>query len=370
MIDGSLTVERTIGLEEVISLGEQSAEFRRGIVQSEESLGSIVDCSIEELRRLRDETGEQRLKIIASAIDISHCIQITGAFRSRGLRAEYVHSREGQPANDRILRSLDNHEIDVIVQSRMLGEGFDHKYLSVAMVGNIFANLSPFVQFVGRVMRAIVQNSPDSTLNRGVVVFHAGANVAKRWDDFRSFSHADQAYFAELLPEIEGVNFDPCGQVEREPGGYNLQPVDVVDERDVRASNMDPIGDPETEALLRQLAERGISPDQAAEGLRRVRTTRQDNRNSQRAALNDRIQNEAGGILGRLQIPHVGKMLDHRRQKTNYQWVVSELNNRVNRQVGGENARRQEFTLEQLEAAHSGLLDHVRDLELELRNGD
>ena len=35
---------------------------------SEETLGSIVDQSIGELRRLRDETGERHLKIIASAL--------------------------------------------------------------------------------------------------------------------------------------------------------------------------------------------------------------------------------------------------------------------------------------------------------------
>jgi hypothetical protein len=48
---------------------------------------------------------------------------------------------------------------------RKLGEGFDHKYLSVAAVFSIFTNLSPFVQFVGRIMRVIEQNNPDSPLN-------------------------------------------------------------------------------------------------------------------------------------------------------------------------------------------------------------
>ena len=33
----------------------------------------------------------------------------------------------------------------------MLGEGFDHPYLSVASVFSIFASLAPFVQFVGRI---------------------------------------------------------------------------------------------------------------------------------------------------------------------------------------------------------------------------
>ena len=186
---------------------------------SDETLSSIVDCSIMELRRLRRETGEQRLKIIASALNIDHCIQITQAFRERGLRAEYVHSREGEQANERVFTLLENHQLDVIVQARMLGEGFDHRYLAVAMVGSIFANLSPFVQFVGRIMRAIVQDSPGHPLNQGVVVFHVGANVARRWSDFRAFSQADQDYFADLLPEAEEVDFSDLDITECTPRG-------------------------------------------------------------------------------------------------------------------------------------------------------
>ena len=93
------------------------------------------------------------------------------------------------------MQRLENHELDVIVQVRKLNEGFDHPYLSVAAVFSIFSNLSPFVQFVGRIMRVIKQNAPGDHLNQGSVVFHAGANVAKRWEDFQEFSKADQEFF-------------------------------------------------------------------------------------------------------------------------------------------------------------------------------
>ena len=367
-VDSNSGDERTIGLEEVIELGQESAEFRRGIVMSEESLSSIVDCTIGELRRLREETGEQRLKIIASALNMDHCIQIVEAFSARGLRADYVHSRrEGQNANQRVFQQLENHEIDVIVQARMLGEGFDHKYLAVAMVGGIFANLSPFVQFVGRIMRVLEQNMPGSPLNRGVVVFHAGANVAQRWDDFRSFSSADQEYFAEFLPEAENVDFDPTGIAEHEPSGIGqIQPVDVVSETGVSAADMAPIGDPEVVELLQQLVDRGITPNQAADGIRRIRPTRQDRRRARRNALNSRVQNETGGILNRCGINPGGRILDPRRQNTNYQWVISELNRRVNASVAQEDANRENFTLEQLETAHELLETHVIALEEEL----
>lgn len=367
-VDRSDGQERIIGPDEVRALGETDAEFRRGIVMSEETLGSIVDQTINELRRLRTETGEQRLKIIASALNMDHCIQIVEAFRARGLRADFVHSRQRGQANDRVFAALENHELDAIVQSRMLGEGFDHPLLAVAMVGSIFANLGPFVQFVGRVMRSINQ-IPGHPLNQGVVVFHVGANVARRWNDFRSFSEADQGYFAELLPDLEAVDFTG-DTVERVPGGGgSLQPVEILEERGVRAADMQPIGDPNAAALLQQLADLGITPDQAAQELRRLRTTRQDRREARRASLTERTQNEAGGIFGRLGINHRGRTLDRSRRNNNYAWAVAELNRRVNEHVGGRSADRQNFTLDQLEAAHTALPDIVRVLEEELRNG-
>lgn len=367
-VDRSSGAERLIGPDEVRELGENDAEFRRGIVMSEQTLASIVDQSINELQRLRQESGEQRLKIIASALNLDHCIQITEAFRARGLQADYVHSREGSDTNARVFTRLENHELDVIVQSKMLGEGFDHKYLAVAMVGSIFRNLGPFVQFVGRVMRAVTQNTPGHPTNQGVVVFHVGSNVARRWEDFRQFSEADQQYFQQLLPDIEEVGF--TGEtVEREPGsGGGIEPVQILEERGVRAAEMTPIGDPEVAALLQQLADLGVNPDQAAEEIRRRRMTRQDRRQARREALTERVENEVGGILGRLQIKHRGRTLDRSRRLENFKWVASELHRRVNTQVGGRNADRENFTLEQLEAAHAALLEIVGQLEQEIRD--
>ncbi|EAU41215.1 putative helicase [Fulvimarina pelagi HTCC2506] len=360
--------ERIIDADEARRLGEMNAEFRRGIVMSDETLSSIVEQSISELRRLRDETGEQRLKIIASAINYDHCIQIKEAFRARGWRAEYVHSREAQ-ANDRVFERLENHDLDVIVQARMLGEGFDHPFLAVAMVGSIFANLSPFVQFVGRIMRAIEQNQPGHPKNQGVVVFHVGANVARRWNDFRQFSEADQEFFADLLPEAEDVVFDGNTADRDFAGGGGIAPVEILEERDVRAADLEPIGDPEAAALLERLANLGVTPNQAAQEIRRIRMTRQDRREARRTALNDRVQNESGGILGRCGINPGSKTLDPRRRERNFAWVASELHRRINEHVGGANADRQNFTLDQLNAAHDACSNIVVSLEQELRDG-
>jgi superfamily II DNA or RNA helicase len=184
------TQEIEVSLAEVRRLGETDADFRRSIVTSTETLNTIVDASIRELDRLRGATSEGRLKIIASALNFEHCRQIVEAYTARGRRAGYVHSREDRAANKRVMQQLENHQLDVIVQVRKLGEGFDHPFLAVAAVFSIFSNLSPFVQFVGRIMLVIVQNAPGHVVNQGVVVFHAGANIARQWSDFQQYPSA------------------------------------------------------------------------------------------------------------------------------------------------------------------------------------
>ena len=73
------------------------------------------------------------------------------------------------------------------------------------------------MQFVGRIMRVIKNDAPGDPLNNGVVVFHAGANVARRWEDFQQYSEADQEFFDQLLP-MEGLDFTSGDELQINPG--------------------------------------------------------------------------------------------------------------------------------------------------------
>lgn len=52
--------------EDIKRLGEEEASFRRGVLMSDETLSTLVDLSIKELNRLREESGEKKVK--------NHCI--------------------------------------------------------------------------------------------------------------------------------------------------------------------------------------------------------------------------------------------------------------------------------------------------------
>lgn len=352
------SAEIEVSLEEVRKLGEEDADFRRSIVTSKETLDTIVDASIRELQKLRQETSEPRLKIIASALNFQHCHQIVAAYRARGQRAEFVHSLSDGAVNKKILKQLEAHELDVIVQVRKLGEGFDHPFLSVAAVFSIFSNLSPFVQFVGRIMRVIVQNSPNNIKNQGIVVFHAGANIARQWTDFQQFSEADQAYFEQLLP-IEGL--DP-GQDSREiiPSILPKDKMEVRGQSEVHVEEIQLLPDDEAAAVRLLLARGKISEAQAKELLQPVPTTKVAERQALRAKLDASIMTEAGRILAKRKVSPGGKDLDKKTfTKTNLIVLKSAIDKKVNASIGKQTGQRHDVSraeLDKIEAEFSTLV--------------
>jgi superfamily II DNA or RNA helicase len=351
--------EIEVTLDEVRQLGEQDADFRRSIVTSTETLNTIVDASIRELQKLRAATDENKLKIIASALNFEHCRQIVEAYAARGLRAGYIHSREDGAANERVMQKLRNHELDVIVQVRKLGEGFDHPYLAVAAIFNLFSNLSPFVQFVGRIMRVIKNNAPGDPLNNGVVVFHAGANVARRWEDFQQYSEADKEFFEQLLP-MEGIDFTSGDELQIQPSipGDSMAPIDVRGQTDVSLEEIPLIQeDPEALAALKILQDKGYTPDQvrqAYEELKPVPVTRVRQRQAMRAGLDMRVKTEAARILGERRINPEGRELDRQRlDRTNLIVVKAAIDRYIAMAVGRRLGERSDFTRPQLDQIDS-----------------
>jgi superfamily II DNA or RNA helicase len=367
--EGEDETETIVPLEEVIQRGAEDAGFRRSILTSRETLGTIVDASIVELRRLQQVTGERRLKIIASALNYEHCIDIVRGYRERGLQADYVHSRQESPANQRVLKRLEDHELEVIVQVRQLGEGFDHPYLSVAAVFSIFANLSPFIQFVGRIMRVIVPDSPGHPLNNGTVIFHAGANIADRWADFRTFSQADQEYFAQLLP-IEDLPFQrPDDIIERIPVRPDAQ--EMRSEGEVLVAEIPLLQDPDVRRAVEVLRDRGFTADQyqrALETLPRVPTTRVRERQAARQALDPKVKTEVGRILAERGIRPMGRELDTRRRRTNFQTLKSAIDRRIADLVGRRPGQRSEYSRADLDLVEREFDRLVREAVSEVLN--
>jgi len=261
---------------------------------------------------------------------------------------------------------LENNKLDVIVQVRKLGEGFDHKYLSVAAIFSIFANLSPFVQFVGRIMRVIEEGNPNSILNQGTVIFHAGSNIQSRWTDFQEYSQADQEYFQNLLP-LEGLNFSSSNEIEVQPSLPNsaIRNVEIMAQSDVSIREIPLIeDDPEAQNAIELLLNRGYSPEQINEFLLRpVATTRQSVRRAERSKIDAQIRTTVGNLLLKYNLRFEGKDLDYNHLgRSNFVIIKSELDKAVNRSVGMKENDRQNFSQEQydkIETDYDGIVANV-----------
>ena len=364
--------EEEVALDEVIRLGEEDSRFRRSIVSSKETLDTIANASIVELRRLRGLTGEGRLKIIASALNYEHCSQVVRAYRERGLLADFVHANETGKRNQAVLQRLANHELDVIVQVRKLGEGFDHPLLGVAAVFSVFSELSPFVQFVGRIMRSIVSGNPTHVLNQGTVVYHAGSNVAKRWKDFQEFSDADREFFDHLLPE-ESFNFKDGDAILLDPltGTCQTESIEVRDQSDVRVAEVPLIEtDPEALKAFEVLRSKGFSAEDFERALKNVPVTKQAARRAEQASLDQSITNEAGRILRAHGSNPKGHELDKRRLgRENFQVVKSAIDTAVNQSLGRGKGKRADLSKAELDSALTALPAVCKKVEEEFFNG-
>ena len=223
-------------------------------------------------------------------------------------------------------------------------------------------------------MRVIEQDSPRSMINQGIVVYHAGSNIAKRWADFKEFSSADKAYFDQLLPEKE---FTPSGSTNSEilkPRIENSEKVDIREQSDVSLDTSTLIDDPKAIEALRYLRNAGVSGNiddllQALE-LERIPVTKVKKRQAQRQALNEKVQHATGKILAILGKNPTSKNLDRSFRQNNYEFVCSLLNKHINQHVERKSDERHEFTAHELNTIES-VFDHiVSKVEQELSSNE
>lgn len=194
---------KTYTLAEVEKLKEEEW-FSRGVALAKPCNQHIVDSSLAKLEELR-LSGTQH-QLIAVACSINHAKDIRTLYKERGYSADVIHSNQKSDEQERILAELRNGTLDCIIQVQMLGEGFDHQKLSVAAIFRPFRSLAPYIQFVGRIMRVVVQNDPSHPDNAGHIVTHLGMNLDKRLQEFKDFEADDQAFWDKVIggadPEV------------------------------------------------------------------------------------------------------------------------------------------------------------------------
>ncbi len=259
-VDGE---QRTFTLDEVLAIKEEDW-FSRGVALSTPCNVSIVDNSLEKLEQLR-QTGTHH-QLIAVACSINHAQRIRALYSERGYNAAIIHSKLDEEEQETVLRDLKNGVLDCIIQVQMLGEGFDHPKLSVAAIFRPFRSLAPYIQFVGRILRVIVQNDPTHPDNYGHIVTHVGMNLDEQLKRFKDFENDDQKFWEEVTggtepePPHEVLSGDARMKL-REDMVVNREIVErLFEEEFSTAEDQDIIAD-----LEKKLEALGIDPSLAAQ---------------------------------------------------------------------------------------------------------
>lgn len=371
--------ERTYTLEEVMNLKDE-AWFRRGVALSDECNRHIAEKALEKLQILR-ATGFPH-QIAAAAMTIDHAHQVRAIFEEMGLQAAVYYSEMKPDAKAAVLAKLRNGQLDCIVQVAMLTEGFDHPPLSVAAIFKPYRSLAPYIQFVGRIMRTLEPNDPNHPNNQGFVVSHVGLNNEEQWDDFRELDSQDRNLVKDWV-RVDGVR-NRENAVDREESSFRFDA--PVAENEVvghffSQSYLDPDDESVIESWLDQKGPGGFTFRElgiTAEQLRQQqanRATRQEEpaaavpvqpqvrRQTLRSRLSSRSKTVHQRILTDLGLPRAGfnisrAIADARGNNADALFVL--LGQEINRFVGKPDGTRDQWTVEELEAAYSAL-DEIGD---------
>lgn len=375
-------------LEEVLRLKEEEW-FSRGVAMSPVCNKSIVDASLDKLEKLR-QSGT-RHQLIAVACSVNHARQIRSLFMERGYEAAEIHSQMPPDKQAEVIQKLRTGILDCIIQVQMLGEGFDHPLLSVAAIFRPFRTLPPYVQFVGRIMRVIVQNDPRHPDNYGHIVTHIGLNLDKQLEDFRKIDREDREFFTDIM---EGKEPEPPREVLEGRTRQKLSESMIVHKEIVDSFLQEHFIDPDDETLLEEMkgiAESlGFDAQEMAEVLKKKQSEKtktveassefpiipQRQRIEARRRLQEQVKRTAKILLNRLNISMDGRDLAFKLATgrgltgNNFAAAVQLVNHEVNRLLKIETGDRNKLRTEDYQQAIDGLENILNTLTRRIKKGE
>lgn len=363
---------RTYNLEEVLKMKEKDW-FSRGIALSDACNQTIVDNSLEKLEELR-KTGTHH-QLIAVACSINHAGKIRAMYEARGFNTDVIFGELEIEKKKQIMRRLTNGELDCIVQVQMLGEGFDHPKLSVAAIFRPFRTLAPYIQFVGRILRTIVQNHPGHPDNYGHVVTHAGMNLDNRLQEFKLFESDDQKFWEGI---IGGKEPEPPEHVISGSARTRLSELAVANFEIVDSLIEEDFTTAEDEDIIRELENKleslGLDPSDA----RKLVLSKKSEKKISTAAepyqilpqreweqlkkgLNDQVSRAANLLVNRLELTRSGREIINQGVSAGNNFVACIT--LINKEIKKRNPKnRKEWTVKEFKDVHEGLEDIINKL--------
>lgn len=179
-IDGE---DKLYSVDEIFELGLRDQEWvTRSVAYSKSCSENIVNESIRELEDKKFNSNIPH-KIIAIACSIKHANEIAELYEERGITTAIIHSNLSASEKEKAFKDIENHRVQAVINVAMLGEGYDHKYLSIAAIFRPFRNELPYAQFIGRVLRKI--NEGNAKDNVAKIISHHHLYLDKLWDKYK-----------------------------------------------------------------------------------------------------------------------------------------------------------------------------------------
>lgn len=373
---------RTYTLDDVLKLKEEEW-FSRGIALARPCNEHLVDSSLEKLEELR-QSGTQH-QLIAVACSINHARDIRSLYQERGFDADVIHSKQSDDEQEAILAALRNGTLDCIVQVQMLGEGFDHPKLSVAAIFRPFRTLAPYIQFVGRIMRVVVQNDPTHPDNVGHIVTHLGMNLDERLKEFKQFENDDQAFWDKVIS-----GDDPEVPTSVRGGSARLRAGEQVIVRGEIVESLweEDFSTVEDQQIVEDLRERlmlyGLDPSQAEEMVKKAQQAPVRKREPSepfavqpqreweeaRKRLNEQAKRLANILLNHVELTMAGTEMTYKYKslnlsgRNNYICALMMVNAEIQKRLGKE---RSEASIEEFRNILDSLDDLLRPLAKRVR---
>ena len=312
-------------------------------------------------------------QIIASACSIHHATQILSLYHEHGLKAEILHSKLGLEERMRVEAALRQGLTDVIVQVQMLGEGYDLGTLSVAAVFRPYRSLSPFIQFVGRILRLANPVAGGAASNKVYVVSHVGLNDERWWGDFRNFDKEDQTLFAEILEAEEEI--EPTEGTPRLTLRPFMRVLNETVEKYVQQTYLTEINDTMVTQFMETIRNSGFDPLEfgLSEEMVKMRlqlsaalhqevvpfvppVQPQRRKEAMRIMVAQDARSIADVVINRLGLKHAGKDLVAKypgRGPHNAAVLITLAQKAQNEEMGVESRQRDTASVEQFESAHA-----------------
>lgn len=166
---------------------KDSAWVQKSIAMSDACSLEIIKRSIEELNTLKGLSPQVPHKIMASACSIKHAERLEQLYEEEGVRTVLIHSQQSREEQDQKFKDIEQHKVDVVVNVDMMGEGYDHKYLTIAALFRPYKSLNRFAQVIGRVLRAIPAEeiTKHEIDNNALIIYHEELGLEDLWSYFK-----------------------------------------------------------------------------------------------------------------------------------------------------------------------------------------